>query len=151
MLCIALSFSFTLNNSNINENEENVQGDTGPVSSCLNDTLNFETNNIEWTLIANNSGYTNGGLANQLPNTANQDWWWDSINKGHWISCMTSSTHQSNGTVNQSMTFEYKFKTCIADSLHINFKVFRDNFCNVLLDGVNIFAGLLMQTVLSIL
>jgi hypothetical protein len=108
---------------------------------CLNDSLRIITNSNDWLQTYNNVGQVMNVAPYTLVHPVSNDWWWDSIYPGAWLSCISNAKHLSvNSGVNDIMKFEFKFDVCLADTLNLNVKFYRDNFCNIYIDGVQIFS-----------
>ncbi len=106
-------------------------------AGCVNDSMLFITNSIDWTLTSNSFGVPNNVPAfiavpqlNTLPG----------LSSAQWINYQTSWT--MNGIFNQpddSAIFRYNFTTCQNDSITFDFLFRRDNYCTLMLDGSIIF------------
>jgi gliding motility-associated-like protein len=111
-------------------------------SQCTTSQINFETNMLDWTLIDNNISLPNNVAATVIPpmNIIGV-YWWDSTSAGSWISCLNTGLHPTTGIgPNQSMKFRYNYKACGVDTLVISMLVFRDNYCNIYLDGTLVYS-----------
>lgn len=105
-----------------------------PDTPCTNDSLKVETNDIQWTVIANNFGASNNVHAKiveyQYNSLTGYDASWISY-KTDWLQYTTYSGSNSDSF----MTLRYTFKNCGPDTIRLNFLVRRDNYCDVTLDG----------------
>jgi gliding motility-associated-like protein len=106
-------------------------------SYCLNDSLLFITDTVNWTIISNSYGAPNNVPAiyasPQLNNIA-------AFPDAVWINYQSSWI--MSGVINDpddSTIYRYQFEMCQPDSIQLNFLFRRDNYCNILLDGNFIF------------